>query len=44
MNKVAIAGYGNTKFTDTPVWITRIGQKTLSAGFTKSNNFEMSLV
>ena len=27
------------KFTDTPVWITGIGQKTLSAGFTKSNDF-----
>lgn len=27
------------KFTDTPVWITGIGQKTISAGFTKNTTF-----
>ena len=28
-----------SKFTDEPVWIRGIGQKTTSAGFTKSKNF-----
>jgi len=27
-----------TKFTDTPIWITGIGQKALSAGFTKNDD------
>ncbi len=27
------------QFTDTPIWITGIGQKTTSAGFTKTNDF-----
>ncbi len=27
------------KFTDTPIWITGIGQKTISAGFTKNMTF-----
>lgn len=27
------------QFTDTPIWITGIGQKTTSAGFTKNTNF-----
>lgn len=26
------------KYTDTPIWITGIGQKTISAGFTKNNS------
>ena len=28
-----------TKFTDNPIWITGIGQKALSAGFAKNNDF-----
>ena len=27
-----------TKFTDMPIWITGIGQKSISAGFTKNND------
>ena len=27
-----------TKYTDTPIWITGIGQKTISASFTKNND------
>ena len=28
-----------TKFTDTPIWITGIGQKSISAGFAKNDDF-----
>lgn len=28
-----------TKFTDTPIWITGVGQKSISAGFAKNDDF-----